>query len=304
MDKTSLTRGLVALLMAALAWAQPLRAAEIEVGLPFRGLTLNGHLTLAPGKSVKDGVVLITHGTLAHGRMELIQALQPALAERGLSSLALTLSLGLDKRTGMYDCAVPHRHRHQDAMDEIGAWLGWLKGQGASKVALLGHSRGGNQTAWYAADRPDPLVSKVVLLAPQTWDEAAAKAEFQARHGKNLDKPLAEARKLVKAGKAEGLMKGAGLLYCPGATVSAASFTGYYEPDRRLHTPNLLKKIKAPVLVIAAEADEVVKGLPEAVTPLADGKKLRLAVMPKADHMFRDFAVDDAADAVKDFLAE
>lgn len=300
-------RKLVAALLCAVGMANPAWAAEErDVQIPHRGLALNGHLMLADGKSVKDGVVLITHGTLAHGRMELIQTLQPALAERGLSSLALTLSLGVNNRTGMYDCAVPHRHRHVDALDEIGAWLGWLKREGAGpgKVTLLGHSRGGNQTAWFAAERNDPLVAKVALLAPATWSEDDEKAQFQARHGKPMDKTLGEARRLVKAGKAEGMMKGAGLLYCPGSTASAASFTGYYEPDRRFHTPNLLGKIKAPVLVVAAESDEVVKGLPEAVKPLADGKKVRLVTIPGADHMFLDLAADDAADAIAKFVTE
>lgn len=296
---------LMAALLCGLAVVRPSWAAEEkDVRVPHRGLTLNGHLMLADGKSIKDGIVLITHGTLAHGRTELMQALQPALAERGFSSLALTLSLGVDKRTGMYDCAVPHRHRHVDAVDEIGSWVGWLKGQGAAKVVLLGHSRGGNQTALYAVERPDPIVSKVVLLAPTTWSEADEKLQFQARHGKAMDKTLNEARRLVKAGKAEGMMKGAGLLYCPGAAVSAASFTGYYEPDRRFHTPNLLAKIKKPVLVVAAGADEVVKGLPEAVMPLADGKKVRLVTVANADHMFLDLAADDAAEAVAEFLKQ
>jgi pimeloyl-ACP methyl ester carboxylesterase len=296
---------LMAALLCGLAVIRPSWAAEEkDVQIPHRGLTLNGHLMLANGKAIKDGVVLITHGTLAHGRMELMQALQPALAERGFSSLALTLSLGVDKRVGMYDCAVPHRHRHVEAVDEIGSWVGWLKGQGAAKVAVLGHSRGGNQTALYALDRPDPVVSKVVLLAPMTWNEADDKAQFQARHGKPMDKPLNEARRLVKAGKAEGMMKGAGLLYCPGANASAASFTGYYEPDRRFHTPNLLARIKKPVLVVAAGADEVVKGLPEAVKPLADGKKVSLVTVANSDHMFLDLAAEDAADAVAKFLAQ
>lgn len=298
---------MAAALLCLMAVARPSWAVEArDVRIPHRGFGLNGHLVLADGRTVKDGVVLITHGTLAHGRMELLQALQPALAERGLSSLAVTLSLGVDKRTGMYDCAVPHHHRHVDALDEIATWLGWLKreGAGAGKVTLLGHSRGGNQTAWFAAERDDPLVAKVALLAPMTWNEADEKAQFLARHGKPLDKTLTEARRLVKAGKAEGVIKGAGLLYCPGAAVSAASFIGYYEPDRRFHTPNLLGKIKKPVLVVAAEADQVVKGLPEAVQTLADGKKVKLVIIPGADHMFLDMAADAAADAIARFVAE
>ncbi|CAA7614373.1 alpha/beta hydrolase [Magnetospirillum sp. UT-4] len=281
------------------AWAAD-QAVQVKAG----GLALNGTLALAGGKAVKDGVVLITHGTLAHNGMEIIKAMQAGLAERGLSSLAITLGLGLDNRSGMYDCAVPHRHKHTDSLDEIGAWLGWLKGQGASKVALLGHSRGGAQTALFAAERPDPVVTKVVLLAPMTYDEKAEAAGYQARYGKPLAGPLAKAAALVKAGKGAEMMTDTGFIYCPGATASAASFVSYYQPDPRLGVVAPLARIKVPTLVIAAANDEVVKGLPEAVAPLADGKRVKLVTVPNADHFFLDLAADDAADAIKAFVAE
>jgi pimeloyl-ACP methyl ester carboxylesterase len=50
--------------------------------------------------------------------------------------------------------------------------MNWLKAQGASKVVLLGHSRGGNQVSWYAAEKDSPLLEKVVAIAPATWDAA------------------------------------------------------------------------------------------------------------------------------------
>jgi pimeloyl-ACP methyl ester carboxylesterase len=277
---------LVAAVAAFALLVSHLNAQAESVQIKKDGLALNGNLSLATGKTVKDGVVLITHGTLAHNGMEVIKAMQAGLAERGINSLAITLSLGLDNRQGMYDCAVPHKHMHTDSLDEIGAWLGWLKAGGASKVVLMGHSRGCAQTALFAAERSDPVVSKVVLLAPMTYDEKA------------------EAGALVKAGKGGEMMKDTGFIYCPGATASAASFVSYYQPDPRLGVVAPLSKIKAPTLVIAAANDEVVKGLPEAVKPLADGKRVKLLTVPNADHFFLDLAADDAVDAIKTFLAE
>lgn len=279
------------------------QAAEKEVQIRHQGLALNGALTLAEGKAMADGVVLITHGTLAHNGMEVIKAMQKALGERGVSSLAITLGLGVDDRRGMADCAMPHRHRHSDAVAEIGAWLAWLKAEGARQVVLLGHSRGGNQTARFAAEHRDPLVTKVVLMAPSTWSEASERDQYQSRYGKPLAAPLAKAEALVKGGKGADPMTGVDFIYCPGATVTAASFVDYYRPDPRFHTPALLPKIAVPVLVIAAADDQVVKGLPEAVKPLADGKKVSLVTIPQADHFFLDFAAEDAADAVKAFVA-
>jgi pimeloyl-ACP methyl ester carboxylesterase len=304
MRKSVLAAFAAFVMLALLASRQSAQAGDKAVQIKWSGLTLNGALSLASGKTVKDGAVLITHGALAHNGMEIIKAMQAGLAERGFNSLAITLSLSLDNRKGMYDCAAPHRHKHADALDEIGAWLNWLKERGVAKAVLMGHSRGGAQTALFAAERPDPVVSKVVLLAPATYDEKAAAAQYQARHGRSLAEPLARAMSLVKAGKGGEMMKGVGLLRCPGGAVSAASFASYYQPDPRLGVVASLSKIKAPTLVIAAANDEVVKGLPEAVKPLADGKRVKLVTIPDAGHFFLDLAADEAADAIKTFLTD
>ena len=66
-----------------------------------------------------DGIALITHGTLAHSSMEIIKSLQENLQTADHSSLAINLSLADAEREFMYDCKVPHRHRHQDAVMEI-----------------------------------------------------------------------------------------------------------------------------------------------------------------------------------------
>jgi len=266
------------------------------------GLNLSANLSLADGKTVADGVVLLTHGTLAHNKMEIIVNLQRLLAERGISSLAPTLSLGVDNRTGMYDCKVPATHKHSDAMVEIGLWLNWLKTQGATNVVLAGHSRGGNQTAWFAAREDDPVVSKVVLIAPATWTAKGAASGFEKTHKQPLSKVLTKATSMVDAGRGAEFMKGVGVLYCPGADVTAASFVDYYTPDDRMNTPTLLPLINKPVLVIAGTNDTVVKGLIEAVEPMADGEKIKLAVIDGAGHFFLDFYVEDAADAIAEFI--
>jgi len=114
-----------AMLLTASVFA-PAQAEEVTTKL--NDLTLRGNLELAAGKSVKDGVVLITHGTLAHNKMDLLQALQTSLKAKGYNTLAINLSLGLDKRaSGMYDCPTPHVHKHTDAVGEIAAWTTWLK---------------------------------------------------------------------------------------------------------------------------------------------------------------------------------
>jgi hypothetical protein len=98
--------GLVA--AAAVFAALPLRAEEVTIERD--GLTLNADLHLADGKTVAEGVVLMTHAFLQHNRMEIMRVIPELFREHGYSTLAMTYSAGLDNRRGPYDCATPHRH--------------------------------------------------------------------------------------------------------------------------------------------------------------------------------------------------
>ena len=187
-------------------------------------------------------------------------------------------------------------------MDEIGAWLDWLKKQRAEKVALLGHSRGGNQTARFAATMPDPVVTAVILIAPQTWSADYAAADYEKRYGKPLAPVLARAQKLVDAGKGDTSMDPVDFVYCEQTSATAAAFVSYYANDPDMDTPRVIPGIGVPVLVVAGSEDTAVKGLPEKVGPLADGERVRLLVVDGADHFFRDLYSEDIADAVAELL--
>ena len=93
--------------------------ATKEVRIQHGALTLNGVLNLIDGKPLKKDIVLMGHGTLAHNGMDTIKNLASVLNERGFSTLAINLSLGIDDREGMYDCETPHRHKHTDSLEEI-----------------------------------------------------------------------------------------------------------------------------------------------------------------------------------------
>ncbi len=294
-------RRLSAALLVGLALLATPAAAE-KVKIKHAGLTLNGKLELAGGKTLADGLILLLHGTLAHNDMDTIANLASTLNGRGHSTLAVNLGLGVDDRHGMYDCNATHKHKHLDALDELGAWFEWLKSKGAGKVVLLAHSRGGNQAARFAAERGHALLDRLVLMAPATWSADAQAAGFQRAHGKPLADVLKQADALVKAGKGAEVMAKVGILYCPGADVTAATFVSYYAPDPRMDTPSFLKEIKVPTLVVAASNDTVVVGLPDKVKPMADGKKLRLAVVDGADHFFLDLFAEDVADQVEKML--
>jgi pimeloyl-ACP methyl ester carboxylesterase len=296
--KTRLHSGHFALLLLFLVTGAPAEGVKLSHG----GLSLNANLETTGANWQKGPVVLMTHGQLAHAGMEIMQALQAALKDRGVSSLSITLSLGIDNRSGMYDCKVPHTHRHDDAIDEIGAWLGWLQAQGVAKAALLGHSRSGNQAARFALARPDAPVAAVVLIAPQVWTAAATAQDYEKRYGKPLAAPLARAQQLVAEGKGNAMLENVDFLFCPDTSVTAATFLSYYAADERFDTPRLIPQIKPPVLVVAGSEDQVMQGLIDKVQPLADGQRVQLKVVDGADHFFRDLYAEDVADAIRAML--
>jgi pimeloyl-ACP methyl ester carboxylesterase len=282
--------------------ALSLAATAEEVQLPLGKLSLNGNLELPAGGALANGVVLITHGTLAHGAMEIVQGLQELLGERGIPSLAITLSLGVDNRRGMYDCATPHTHRHGDAVEEIGAWLDWLEGRGAKRAVLLGHSRGGNQTAWFQAERQDPRVAGLVLLAPMVQESAGVDESYRKSFGKEAAAPREQARALVAKGEPRALLKPVDILYCRDTAATAESFLSYHAYDPRFRTPDLLGRIRAPVLVLTGGADEVLPRLDGTFAESVRSGQAKLQVIDGADHFFRDLYSEEVADAVKAFL--
>ncbi len=279
-------------------------AAEKPVRLPHAGITLNA--SLVTSASWPNGpMVLMTHGTLAHREMELISGLQGMLLDRGVSTLAINLSLGLDDRAAsMYDCPTPHTHKHLDAVDEINAWLSWLRAQGAQDISLLGHSRGGNQTARFAAGHADAGIKTVFLLAPQTWSEKYVAKNYAKRYAVDLSDVLQQAGQRVAEGRGDELMGPMGFIYCENTQATAAAVVSYYTPDDDMDTPHVLPRIQAPVVVFAGSEDKVVARLIDKVTPMVDDDRISLVVVDGADHFFRDLYSEDIADAIAERLVE
>ncbi|MFO8024513.1 alpha/beta hydrolase [Thiohalophilus sp.] len=297
------SRDLFTLLLITFALGSGAAQAK-QVQTDYKDLKLNAELVQADGSSLEEGVVLMVHGTLAHGQMEIMKGLQNVFKEYGINSLAINLSLGQSDREGMYDCQDTHRHKHTDALDEIGLWLNWLKDQGAQNITLLGHSRGGNQAAWFAAENDDPQLRRVTLIAPQMWDMKYERKNYQERYDTELQPIFNKAKKRVKQGEGDTLMEKTDFIYCEDTTVSAESFVNYYKDDAHKDTPGLLKQINEPVLVIAGTEDTVVKGLEKRVEPLADGEKVKLEVIDGANHMFRDLYLYDIADQVQALIEQ
>ena len=278
-------------------------AGTKQIELDIAGKVALADLTVPDGKTLADGVLVLAHGTLAHKDMELIEGLQGLMAERGIVTLAPSLTFGLDRRTGMYDCAVPSVHRHEDGVAEIAAWIGWLRNEGAKMISVFGHSRGGNQAATYAAG--DKEIGKLVLLAPALGRSAQELADgFKSRFKTDLAPLMDKAEKLIDAGNGSELVDVPGFIYCPAGKASAASIKSYYGGGLEQLTVSQLAKVAAPVLVIAGSADNVVPDVPAKIGKIADDDKITLKVIDDAGHMFLDFHAEDAADLIAEFLTQ
>lgn len=273
----------------------PALAETVEI--QHQGLTLNAELALADGSTLADGVLVLTHGTLAHSGMELIVALQDLLVDSGVNTLAVNLSYAIDNREqAMYDCAVPARHTMQDAIAEISAWQDWLDSQGAGPRWMMGHSRGGNQTAQYTLSDPDRVTGQI-LLAPATWNLEETLSGYSKRYSQDVTQLLAQA----EAMDADALLEGVSFLYCEGSGASAASLMSYYGNYPNYDTPTVLAQTDTPTLVIAGTLDDVVADLPEKMAKVSK-ENIQYVEIEDADHFFRDLFSDEVAEHASEFI--
>jgi len=294
MTRSILTKALLATLLTS-----PTLSAE-EITLQHDGLTLNANLEISDNRSLADGAVLIIHGTLAHNGMDIISTLQELLADEGYNSLAINLSLGQSDRHGMYDCTIPHTHKHSDALNEIGAWVDWLKSKGSDNIVLMAHSRGGNQTAMFTDQNNDPVVKAQILIAPQTWSAAEATAGYEKRYQQPLQPLLTKAETLADKGGEQWLER-TGFIYCADSKVTPDSFLSYYTPNEHLDTPTLLTSARLPTLVFYGTEDDVVTDLAEKMAVVSNDKVTTIGV-EGSDHFFLDLYADEVIEGTLEFL--
>jgi pimeloyl-ACP methyl ester carboxylesterase len=267
------------------------------VQISHDGLTLNGDLELRSGQTSPAHlpIFLLVHGTWAHLDMEIIDTLQSILSDHEQSSLAITLSLGVDDRHGFLGCDAPVRANYEAAVDEIDAWVRWLQARGWNDVVLVGHSRGGAQVALYEQRRAPDVVSRLVLLAPLVWRGEDVRRGYDAGSRTPLAKVLAEARS-----SEEPLIGPYPILSCPGVLATPESFISYYDPSIPRHTPDIIRHLNVPVSVYLGSDDQIAVWSPDDLAAVAERPDIRLVTIDGADHFFRDLYLDEV---VEDLLS-
>ncbi len=276
-----------------------------EVSIPFNDININANLELAEGKTLKNGVVIIVHGFMAHNRMEIIEKAQETLSSSGQNSLAINLSLNINNRHGFYDCYDPIQFKLDDALDELDAWILWLNSQGVGKVFLLGHSLSANQVLTYAVKKKPDDVTGIILLAPNTNGYANSPKRYEDKFGFSFDDALEEAKELIDEGKSKQLMEGVDFGRCPMTTVSAESFyTFYWQGNPFWNAHILIPDLLIPILVIAASLDERQPNVEKFIKPLVDNKTVFLEVVDNSGHFFEDLHIEKAVQMAADFIVQ
>jgi len=289
-------------LLAVLApWDAP-EAAEpgIQVQTRLDDRKLNGWWTEV---DEPRATILMLHGTMAHANMEIMATLAEVFAEYGIGSLRVSLSLGFDDRYGMLDCGVVHRHRHGDAVEELAAWFRWLEGRERRDIVLLGHSRGTNQVARYAAASDLPAPTGLVLVAPGIRDADGLAAGYAERGGPALAPLLERAAGRVESGRGDEVLGSVPYLHCDDAQATAASFLSYYGDDPEFDTLALAAGTGLPVLIFAGSEDPLSRGVDKAVVEYQGGAPMDFVEIDGADHFFRDLYAYDLVEAVEAWLA-
>ena len=273
--------------VGALLALTPLAAAADPVQLKHGALRINANLEVPAGRTLADGVAIVLHGTQSHYGPETVAALQTNLKARGVASLAITLSLGIDDRRGPRDCAVPHAYGDAELGPELERWSQWLTENGARAIDFIGFSRGGAQIVGLMQTHKGGR--RIVLLAPLL----PTAADIAATYRKSFDKDLAPLLEAARAKPSE--TRRVDFLLCKQAQATGAALLDAY----REIPAQAIAAMGRPTLVVVAGNDEIVPDL-EPRLP-AD---VRRVVIEGSDHFFRDLNNEDAAEAIAEFLRE
>jgi pimeloyl-ACP methyl ester carboxylesterase len=152
--------------------------------------------------SSKDLAILWFHGWGTNFYNPGYVGVGRALADQGFTTVSAN--------TRMHDIANVAKHvggkrvrgggywgvTSEDARD-IRAWIDFAEAQGFRRVVLVGHSAGWSSVARYAGDSEDKRISGLIL----------ASGNVQNFGGPPNEKMLAEAQRLVEAGKGDELLR-------------------------------------------------------------------------------------------------
>jgi len=280
--------------LLALVLLQITNVTAAVVTSHYQGLAVNANMELT--EEGDKPVFLILHGTLAWHGMELPKALQTLLADEGYPSLAISLSYGVDNRSGFYNCEQGLYSGQGAAVAEIDHWIDYLQQQGYTKIAVIAHSRGGAQMADYSLRHSDKI-TQLHLIAPMHWSMQSSRERYDAQHTESLAQVLERIEQ-----NPQQLLLEQDVLSCENTTVSAAAFRSYYSPVPEKNTPALLSSVKVKTSVYLGSNDPLTPGFMAQQALFSSNPLIDLVMIEDADHFFRDLYADEIIEDILERL--
>lgn len=191
----SLSTLLLLLVITSNSVAQPLLKDSVDLSLPMEGGSLQGTL-FTPAGIRKPAVALIIAGSgptdrdgnsrMLSGKNNSLLQLADSLAHHGIASLRY------DKR-GIAKSQVKglkeENMRFSDGVDDVIAWIKWLKKNGYKKVFIVGHSEG--SLVGMAAASQQKVKGFVSIAGSGRRIDLVLKEQIQAGTGPDSIKQLA-----------------------------------------------------------------------------------------------------------------
>lgn len=223
-------------LLCAPAWAD-----TVELTLPNK---LVARAEFRPGAADKPAILLI-HGFLQTHDFPLIHRLTDSLNGAGYTVLAPTLTLGISSRKQSLACEALNTHTQGDAMDEIRAWVDWMKAKKIDSIVMMGHSFGSMEALAYAVDRRDPAIKKIIGVSIMEGRLAVV--------GREKEKQIDNLRKLSASGSRQIVTQA--FSFCQKYQASPRGLLSYLEwtPEKILREVN---KSRLPITFIMGGKDD------------------------------------------------
>jgi pimeloyl-ACP methyl ester carboxylesterase len=119
----------------------------------------------SPGKPT----ILLLHPFLQTRHFPIIRELTSRLANNGFGVLAPTLSLGISHRRQGLACEAIHTRTFDQNIQEISAWLKWLKAREVSNIIGAGHGMGAIMMLAFASSQDEPAPFESLILVTLTY---------------------------------------------------------------------------------------------------------------------------------------
>lgn len=289
----------VAFALMATGGIDALRAEDRVVTLSTQGIVGLADLAEA-GRATTTPILVLIHDAQGHKESEVIRRLRQALVERGVSVLAPTLTLGIDRRAGAIDCRQVQGRTLADMVPEVEDWVNYARTTGSRKVFVAGLGMGANLVARYLAVAP--TVAGAIFVDPhgKAEDEQAAE-DYEKRYGAPVATILAEAESMMATQRPDKGFDVPGFLNCASARITARAFMSFYALDAKRDTLSLMPQIRTPVLVLATEPGARASALTRRMADVkAAGETVYQRALPKGDGPTPPGAI---ADLIAAFIA-